>query len=128
MAKIAQRYGQHRGLAGWQTDNEYGCHDTTLSWGEEDLKAFRRWLRLRHQSIEALNAAWGTVFWSMEFQNFNDISLPNLTVTEANPAIRMDFWRFQSEQVAAYDKMQCDIIRAHSPGRWITHNFMGFRQ
>ncbi len=38
----------------------------------------------------------------------------------------MDFWRFQSDQVAAYDRMQCEIIRAHSPGRWITHNFMGF--
>ena len=22
--------------------------------------------------------------------------------------------------------MQCEIIRRHSPGRWITHNFMGF--
>jgi beta-galactosidase len=28
--------------------------------------------------------------------------------------------------VAAYDRMQCEIIRRHSPGRWITHNFMGF--
>jgi beta-galactosidase len=28
--------------------------------------------------------------------------------------------------VAAFDRMQCEIIRAHSPGRWITHNFMGF--
>ena len=46
-------------------------------------------------------------------------------MTEPNPAARLDFWRFQSEQVAAYDRMQCEIIRRHSPGRWITHNFMG---
>jgi beta-galactosidase len=123
---LAKRYGAHPAIDGWQTDNEYGCHDTVLSWGAEDLKAFRRWLRQRYQTTDQLNEAWGNVFWSMEFQDFEEVSLPNLTVTEANPAARLDFWRFQSSQVTAYDKMQCDIIRANSPGRWITHNFMGF--
>ncbi|WP_430260264.1 beta-galactosidase [Neorhizobium sp. IRS_2294] len=123
---VAKRYGDHPGLVGWQTDNEYGCHDTTLSFGPEDLKAFRRWLRLRYQSTEQLNEAWGSVFWSMEVASFDDVALPNLTVTESNPATRLDFWRFHSEQVAAYDAMQCEIIRRHSPDRWITHNFMGF--
>lgn len=123
---LAKRYGRHPGIEGWQTDNEYGCHDTTLSYGPEDLKAFRQWLRLRYQSPEQLNEAWGSVFWSMEVESFDEVSLPNLTVTEANPAHRLDFWRFHSGQVAAYDRMQCEIIRAHSPDRWITHNFMGF--
>ena len=122
---LAQRYGRHPALAGWQTDNEYGCHDTVLSWGAEDLKAFRDWLRRRYQSPERLNEAWGASFWSMELQDLDQVSLPNLTVTEANPAARLDFWRFQSEQVAGFDRMQCEIIRRHSPGRWITHNFMG---
>ncbi|ANN57196.1 beta-galactosidase [Mesorhizobium loti NZP2037] len=123
---LARRYGSHPSLVGWQTDNEYGCHDTVLSWGPEDLKGFRGWLRSRYQTTDQLNEAWGNVFWSMEVKTFDAVSLPNLTVTEANPAARLDFWRFQSEQIAAYDKMQCDIIRAHSPDRWITHNFMGF--
>lgn len=123
---IAERYGEHPALVGWQTDNEYGCHDTILSYGEEDLKVFRDWLRRRYQSTQQLNEAWGNVFWSMEVQEFHEISLPNLTVTEANPAARLDFWRFQSSQVEAYNRMQCDLIRAYSPGRWITHNYMGF--
>ncbi len=46
-------------------------------------------------------------------------------MTETIPAARLDFWRFSSDQVAAYNKIQCDIIRVHSPGRWITHNYMG---
>jgi beta-galactosidase len=123
---LAKRYGKHPAIAGWQTDNEYGCHMTILSWGKEDLKAFQNWLRKTYQTTDQLNEAWGNVFWSMEVTNFDQISLPHLTVTETNPAARLDFWRFQSGQVAAYDKMQCDIIRAHSPGRWVTHNFMGF--
>lgn len=123
---LAKRYGNHQALAGWQTDNEYGCHLTVLSWGPDDLKAFRSYLRKKYQTTDQLNEAWGNVFWSMELNGFNEVSLPNLTVTESNPAARLDFWRFQSEQVAAYDKMQCDIIRKHSPGRFVTHNFMGF--
>ena len=123
---IAKRYGAHRGVVGWQTDNEYGCHDTVLSWSEDDLKSFQQWLRLKYQSPVELNEAWGNVFWSMELQSFDAVALPNLTVTEASPAARLDFRRFASEQVAAYNKMQGDIIRRHSPDRWITHNFMGF--
>lgn len=123
---VARRYGEHPGLVGWQTDNEYGCHETVLSWGPQDLAAFQNWLRRRYQTTDQLNESWGNVFWSMEVGSFSEVSLPNLTVTEANPAARMDFWRFQSDQVAGYDKMQCDIIRAHSPERFVTHNFMGF--
>ena len=123
---LAQRYGEHPALVGWQTDNEYGCHNTVLSWGAEDLRAFRTWLRHNYQTPERLNEAWGSAFWSMEVRSFDEVALPNLTVTEPNPAARLDFWRFQSQQVAAYDRMQCEIIRRHSPGRWITHNFMGF--
>lgn len=123
---LAKRYGKHPALDGWQTDNEYGCHMTVLSWGPEDLKGFRNWLRRTYQSTEQLNEAWGNAFWSMDIQHFDEISLPNLAVTETNPAARLDFWRFQSSQVKAYNKMQCDIIRQHSPGRWITHNYMGF--
>ena len=123
---LAKRYGAHQALVGWQTDNEYGCHDTVLSWGAEDLKGFRRWLRARYQTTDQLNEAWGNAFWSMDVQSFEEIALPNFTVTEPNPAARLDFWRFQSSKVAGYNKMQCDLIRMHSPGRWITHNFMGF--
>ncbi len=123
---LAKRYGNHPALAGWQTDNEYGCHLTVLSWGAEDLKAFRNWLRKTYQTTDQLNEAWGNVFWSMELNSFDEVSLPNLTVTESNPAARLDFWRFQSSQVAGYDRMQCEIIRKYSPGRFITHNFMGF--
>jgi beta-galactosidase len=123
---LSSRYGSNPHVVGWQTDNEYGCHDTILSWGPEDLKGFRRWLRTQYQSPAQLNEAWGNAFWSMDVQSFDDVALPNLAVTETNPAAKLDFWRFHSQQVVGYNRMQCDIIRANSPGRWITHNMMGF--
>ena len=125
---LACEFGAHDAVAGWQTDNEYGCHDTVLSWGEVDLQAFQNWLRARYQTPEMLNEAWGNVFWSMEVASFDDVTLPAFAVTETNPAARLDFWRFASEQVASFDLAQVAIIRAHSPGRFVTHNFMGFFQ
>jgi len=122
---VARRYGRHEALAGWQTDNEYGCHQTAVSWGPHDLAAFRQWLRRRYQTVDGLNEAWGNVFWSMELGSFEEAALPVRAVGETNPAARLDFWRFSSEQVLAYDRMQAEIIRAHSPGRFVTHNFMG---
>ena len=124
--RLARQFGAHDAVAGWQTDNEYGCHGTVLSWGAVDLKAFQNWLRRRYQTPDALNEAWGNVFWSLEVHAFDEITLPHLAVTETNPAARLDYWRFASEAVAAYDRMQAEIIRAHSPGRFVTHNFMGF--
>ena len=79
--------------------------------------AFRQWLNHRYGDIAALNAAWGTVFWSQEYQRFDQIDLPNLTVTEPNPSHVLDFYRFSSDQVIAYNRLQTDIVRKFSPGQ-----------
>ena len=122
---LAQRFGGHPGVAAWQTDNEYGCHDTVESWSPAALAGVQLWCAQKYGGIDALNAAWGNVFWSMELTRFDQIDLPMLTVTEANPSHRLDFQRFSSDQVVAFNKAQTDIIHALSPGRTILHNFMG---
>ncbi|MEM5582834.1 beta-galactosidase [Roseibium sp. AS2] len=121
---IAERYGDNPHVAAWQTDNEYGCHDTTLSYSQAARKAFRTWLADRYRTIDALNRAWGNVFWSMDYASFDQIDLPNLTVTEANPSHTLAFRRFSSDQVAAFNRRQVDIIRAHSNAP-VSHNYMG---
>ncbi|MEO0871074.1 MAG: beta-galactosidase, partial [Pseudomonadota bacterium] len=123
---LTERYGQHPAITAWQTDNEYGCHDTVLSFSDSAAGAFRVWCSLRHESIDSLNTAWGNVFWSMEYRSFGEIDPPNLTVTEANPAHWLDYRRFASDEVVRFNREQVDILKAHSPGRDITHNMMGF--
>jgi len=123
---IAGRYGRHPAVGAWQTDNEYGCHDTTHSYSPDAARRFRAWLAQRYQSPEALNRAWGNVFWSMEVRDFDEVDLPNLTVTEPNPSHRLDYWRFASDELVSFNKLQTDIIRRLSPGRDITHNFMPY--
>ncbi len=124
VTELAQRYGHNPHVAAWQTDNEYGCHDTVLSYSDAAKHAFQDWLAQRYQSPQALNRAWGNVFWSMDYAGFDEIGLPNLTVTEANPAHTMAFRRFASDEVASFNKLQTDIIRKHSDAP-IAHNYMG---
>ena len=122
---FAKRYGQHPAVTAWQTDNEYGCHDTALSWCPSARDAFRLWLAERYETIEHLNGAWGTLFWSMHYSSFDQIELPNLTVTEANPSHNLDFYRFSTEMVRQFNAEQVKIIRQFSPGRAVAHNYMG---
>ena len=121
-AILAEVFGSS--VAAWQTDNEYGCHDTTLSYSDAALEAFQDWLEARYGTIEALNAAWGNVFWSMEYDRFDQIGLPNLTVTEPNPAHVQAFRRFSSDQVAPFNRAQVEEIRKWSDAP-ISHNYMG---
>lgn len=123
---MAKRYGANETVEGWQTDNEFGCHDTVRSYSRSAAAAFRNWLKRRYGDVGVLNDAWGTVFWAQSYRSFDEVDLPNLTVTEPNPSHVLDYYRFSSDQVAAYNRMQAEIIRAHAPGRDIYHNFMGW--
>ncbi len=125
VSALAKRFGRHPGVAAWQTDNEYGCHATVRSYSQAALVGFRNWLAAKYQSPQALNRAWGNVFWSMEYRSFDEIELPNLAVTEPNPAHSLDFQRFCSDQVISFNRLQTGIIRKWSPERPILHNFMG---
>ena len=124
VSALAMRYGRNPHVAAWQTDNEYACHDTVLSYSPAALAAFRDWLAQKYQSPQALNRAWGNVFWSMDYGSFDEIGLPNLTVTEANPAHQMAFRRFASDEVVGFNRLQVDILRRFSDAP-IAHNYMG---
>ena len=129
---LAKRYGRNPNVLAWQTDNEYGCHDTTISYSNAAKVEFQKWLRREYSlkatdndgDIEALNTAWGNVFWSMNYSSFSEIDLPNKTVTEANPAHIMAFKKFSSDQVVKFNRRQVEIIKKFSNAP-VTHNFMG---
>jgi beta-galactosidase len=121
---LAKRYGEHPSICGWQTDNEIACHDTTHSGSETAKTAFHDWCQTRYKTIGKLNAEWGTVFWSMEYQRFDQIELPILAVTETHPAHQLAYRRFSSDQVIKFHNKMIEIIRQYAPNRFVTHNFI----
>ncbi len=122
--KLGMRYGRDARVQAWQIDNEYGCHDTILSYSDAARQAFQHWLQARYGGIDALNTAWGNVFWSMEYSRFEEIDLPNLTVTQANPSHEWAFRRFSSDQVVAFHEAQVAALRPHTSAP-LLHNYMG---
>jgi beta-galactosidase len=122
---IAGRYGRHPAIVGWQTDNEFGCHSTTRSYGPASQVAFRTWLEAKYGAVEALNEAWGNVFWSQEYGDWSQINPPGVMPSEPNPSHVLDFYRFASDMVVEFQEEQVASLRRLSPGRWVTHNFMG---
>jgi len=121
---MAKHYAKHEAVTAWQIDNEYSCHDTVISYSDAAKIGFQQWLEAKYSSIDALNEAWGNVFWSMEYGSFSQIELPNLTVTEPNPTHCLDFQRYSSDQVVIYNRAQADAIRQHTDAPLI-HNYMG---
>ncbi len=122
---LARRYGEHPAVIGWQIDNEFGCHDTTRCYCEACVLAFRRWLEDRYGTLDALNEAWGTAFWSQHYGRWDQIEPPNLTVAGPNPSHALDYYRFSSDSNVAYQQLQIDLLRWHVGGRFITTNLMG---
>ncbi len=121
---VAKRYGSNPFIKAWQLDNEYGCHDTTLSYSDSALKAFRVWTSKKYKTIDQLNESWKNVFWSMEYIDFEQIQLPNLTVTDPNPIHALDFKRFSSDQVVKFNRSQSQILKKYTQAPLI-HNYMG---
>ena len=123
--KIARHYGMHPAIIGWQIDNELNCEKDEF-YSEADSAAFRVWLREKYGTLDALNDAWGTVFWSQTYTCWDQIYVPRPAPHAAyNPHLHLDYLRFVSHSCLDFCAMQAKILRMHiSPDHFITTNGM----
>ncbi|WEK62039.1 MAG: beta-galactosidase [Candidatus Microbacterium colombiense] len=120
--QVARRYGDHPAVELWHVSNELGCHNA-LCYCDESAAAFRVWLQQRYETIDALNEAWGTSFWSQTYREWSEILPPLATLSLPNPGQALDFHRFSSDQLIDYYRAEAEVIRPLSE-RPITTNFM----
>jgi len=125
---MAQHYGSNPNIIGWQIDNELGnvyALGQARCYCESCRRGFVTWLQGRYPSLQALNEAWGTVFWSQEYTEWDQIVLPRRgTAGEGlNPSQVLDYYRYFSDSWAAYTRLQADILREHCGTQWISTNF-----
>jgi beta-galactosidase len=120
---LAEHYKNHPGVLGWQIDNEVGgpyCYD------EYCRRAFQDWCRAEYRTLDALNQAWGTIFWGHTYSAWSQVPLPWNTLYGAhNPSLALDYHRFFSDSTRDYVKLQADMLRELAPGKAITTNEMG---
>lgn len=129
---MAAHYKHNKNVIAWQIDNEFGCHGSTRCYCENCRKSFAKWLEDKYTTIENLNKTWGNVFWSLDYDSFDEIILPGYNACEGernpnpahNPSLDLEYRRFASDSWVKYQKMQIDIIKKYTTLP-VTHNLMG---
>lgn len=117
---LARRFGNHPNVVAWQIDNEIGA----ISVDEDTHGQFAAWLARRYRTVDALNAAWSTTYWSQTYQTFRQVPIPE-SPGEHHPSLKLAFKRFVTDVWVDYVANQTGAIRKASRAP-ITTNFMGW--
>lgn len=113
VTKFAEHYAKRSCVIGWQIDNEINC-ELAVFYSQSDTLAFRTFLKEKYQTLDALNAAWGTVFWNQTYTAWEEIFVPRKTIGVAvNPHQVLDYTRFISESARRFVHMQSEIVRSY---------------
>ncbi|HKT55690.1 MAG TPA: beta-galactosidase [Microbacterium sp.] len=120
---MAERYGDHPGLAMWHVSNEYGDH-VSRCWCPESARHFRRWLQNRYGTLEGLNEAWGVNVWGQRYTSWDHIETPKKAPGPGNPTQLLDFERFSSDAMLELFQVEIDVLREVTPDVAVTTNFM----
>jgi len=123
--EIARRLGHHPAVRMWHVHNEYACH-VPQCYCDVSAAAFRDWLRRRYPTIEALNDAWGAMFWSQRYRDFDEVLPPRVTPAAPNPGHALDYRRFSNDSYLEAFTAERDLLRSVAGAVPVTTNFMGF--
>lgn len=120
--ELARRYGQHPRLLAWHVSNEYGGDD----YGPHTITAFRQWLREKYETLDALNAAYWTAFWSHVYTDWEEIDAPGEPYAESSiHGLTLDWRRFITDSTLDFMLNEAAPLREFSPDVPVTTNFMG---
>ncbi len=120
--KLAERFGSHPAVIGWHISNELGgdCHCELCQ------EAFRQWLRKRYKTIEDVNRAWATTFWSHRYQSFEQIESPSPIGECDLHGLKLDWRRFVTDQTIDFVRVEVQALRDGGSVLPITTNMMYF--
>jgi len=123
-AKLAERYGNHPGLAMWHVSNEYGGED----YSEDSHRALIEWLKVRYEGdLGRLNAAYWSAFWGHTYTEWEQIPMPGVPYSESSiHGLTLDWKRFVSHQTLQFFLAESAPLREKTPEIPITTNMMGF--
>ena len=117
--QLARRFGRDPAVIGWQIGNEYSDE----SFNAETRRQFQAWLKHRFGTLDALNAAWTTAYWSQTYDSWDEIPLPT---GGGNPGLLLEHRHFVSDTWRDFQHVQLGAIRKFAEKRqFITTNLGG---
>ncbi|MBP5578735.1 MAG: beta-galactosidase [Ruminococcus sp.] len=119
--KLAERYASHPAVILWHISNEYGgdCHCELCQ------QAFRDWLKSKYGSLDVLNHAWWSNFWSHTYTSWEQIHSPTWLGESAIHGLDLDWKRFVTHQTIDFMKAEISAVRSVEPSVPVTANLMG---
>lgn len=121
--RLAERYAKHPALRAWHINNEYtGAEDNARCYCATCLSGFQQWLQQRYGTIDQLNRAWWTRFWSHDYQAWEQIRPQEYDAVEA---LELNWRRYHAQQVAEFYRFEVSVVRRHSTAPCFT-NFHDF--
>lgn len=115
--KLAERYKDHPALGMWHISNEY----SGFCYCDLCLARWQEWLKERYQTLDALNHAWWTGFWSHTITDWSQVDPRDGSLD----GLGIDWMRFGTWQIADFYRHEIEPLRRLSPDVPCTTNFMG---
>ena len=117
---LSERLGKHPAVILWHISNELGgeCHCELCQ------KAFQGWLKKKYKTIDALNEAWNTIFWSHVYQDFEQVESPSPLGEKDLHGLSLDWKRFVTDQTADFVAAEKKAIREGGSTLPVTINMM----
>ena len=123
--QMAQHYAATPGVIGWQIDNELTLGSSGRCYCKYCRDGFADWLRAKYKSLDAMNEAWGTIFWSNTYSDFAQIPVPLPSGAPTNPGLTLDYDRYQSHAEVSFLTEQLTMLRTTCATHFITTNNVG---
>lgn len=122
---LSKEFGRHPGVIAWHLSNEYGGDGrTTDCHCPYCQEAFREWLKQRYQTLDALNHAWWTAFWSNIYTDWEQVHSPSELGEYTMHGLKLDWRRFSSDRMLDFCKAEVAAVREGSDLPVLT-NMMG---
>ena len=119
---LAERFGHHPAVVGWHISNEFSgeCHCELCQ------RAFRDWLKERYGTLDRLNHAWWTGFWSKTYTDWEQLHSPSAVGERSVHGLNLAWKRFATHQTMDFIRAEAAPLRELTPDLPVTTNLMEF--
>lgn len=124
--ELARTFGRKENVIMWHISNEFGGNFVdAMCHCDQCQEAFRKWMKKKYGTLDEVNHAYWSRFWSHVYTDWSQIHGPAPHGEWTMTALDLDWRRFSSEQLCDFCGEEIEAVREFSDLP-VTANLMGF--